>query len=633
MFENFLKALLLASCSGGVACIILMLLKKTLLKNCGGRAYYYIWLIPVLLFLTPFRPSAATIALPRPELFTSYSSAGSAAVSERDLADRQGLETAAQAEAETVNANVDPPSTKIPPDISVYIFTGWICGALVIFLRQLIKYNRCQYQLTHLGCMPVSENSRIILAETKNAMNINRDIALISSAHTTSPLTTGFFTPKIILPDRELTDEECRLIFRHELTHYKRGDIWYKLIASAANAMQWFNPLSYLTVRNVGESCEYSCDEAVTRDMDAESRRVYSEMILNMMSFHTLDAGLASHLSKNKKILKRRFYFIMKTQKHKKLIGGLAALSVLALSVLPSSLTFAADKEFYDTTYYNTYYDYDYNIRSVLQLPLDSDGVGVYANSSGQYIDSDGYDTIYPSYSGNTDAPALFVYTDWIAKDSAAQEGAVVKDYVIDGNALQVLFTSDTAAYSNNAAIDKMIQNRFRHELSYSSPYGYDHPGFIKQLMRLGYFRIGTVLEPDEFEPIFETTAEDGGVVAYSVQSEANKIDNAYRIWNQKMVLAPNVDGGQGKQFGNDFIIPTGGTLAIDIDATSESLSGVNVAIVNATTGYTVDWIPNISAKTRFTYTPSNYAGNTFRIMISTEDSQGGEAELSSYVY
>ena len=92
----------------------------------------------------------------------------------------------------------------------------------------------------------------------------------------------------------------------------------------------------------------------------------------------------------------------MKTQKHKKLIGGLAALSVLALSVLPSSLTFAADKEFYDTTYYNAYYDYDYNIRSVLQLPSDLDGVGVYANSSGQYIDSDGYDTIYPSYSGNT---------------------------------------------------------------------------------------------------------------------------------------------------------------------------------------------------------------------------------------
>ena len=323
----------------------------------------------------------------------------------------------------------------------------------------------------------------------------------------------------------------------------------------------------------------------------------------------------------------------MKTQKHKKLIGGLAAFSVLALSVLPSSLAFAADKEFYDTTYYNTYYDYAYNIRSVLQLPSDSDGVGVYANSSGQYIDSDGYDTIYPSYSGNTDAPAIFVYTDWIAKDSAAQEGSVVKDYVIDGNALQVLFTSDTAAYSDNAVIDKMIRNRFRHELSYSSPYGYDHPGFIKQLMQLGYFRIGRVLEPDEFEPISETVSEDGGVVTYSVQSEANKIDNAYRIWNQKMALAPNVDGGQGRQFGNDFIIPTGGTLAIDIDATSESLSGVNVAIVNATTGYTVDWIPNISAKTRFTYTPSNYAGSTFRIMISTEDSQGGEAELSAYVY
>ena len=33
------------------------------------------------------------------------------------------------------------------------------------------------------------------------------------------------------------------------------------------------------------------------------------------------------------------------------------------------------------------------------------------------------------------------VYTDWIAKDSAAQDGSVVKDYVIDGNAC-LLYTS-----------------------------------------------------------------------------------------------------------------------------------------------------------------------------------------------
>ena len=55
MFDRFFQTLLFLTFSGSVACVLLLLGKKVILKYCGGRKSYYIWLIPLLLFLIPLK--------------------------------------------------------------------------------------------------------------------------------------------------------------------------------------------------------------------------------------------------------------------------------------------------------------------------------------------------------------------------------------------------------------------------------------------------------------------------------------------------------------------------------------------------------------------------------------------------
>ncbi|WP_243626520.1 M56 family metallopeptidase, partial [Candidatus Cryosericum septentrionale] len=70
------------------------------------------------------------------------------------------------------------------------------------------------------------------------------------------------------------------MILKHELVHYKRGDIWYKLLMICANAVHWFNPLVYLVVTASNQDLEMSSDSAVIQNADAVFRKRYSEAIL-----------------------------------------------------------------------------------------------------------------------------------------------------------------------------------------------------------------------------------------------------------------------------------------------------------------------------------------------------------------
>ena len=84
----------------------------------------------------------------------------------------------------------------------------------------------------------------------------------------------------LYLPDEALSEQEALFVFRHELTHLKRGDLWLKLLLTAARAVHWFNPLVYLMARFAQEDIELACDDAVVRGMDGAQRRAYGETIL-----------------------------------------------------------------------------------------------------------------------------------------------------------------------------------------------------------------------------------------------------------------------------------------------------------------------------------------------------------------
>lgn len=91
----------------------------------------------------------------------------------------------------------------------------------------------------------------------------------------------GLFRTVLLLPEDTPQGDELRFSLLHELTHYKRRDIWLKSLALLANVIHWFNPCMWYMVRLVERDTELACDEAALHRLPAEDHAAYGRTILN----------------------------------------------------------------------------------------------------------------------------------------------------------------------------------------------------------------------------------------------------------------------------------------------------------------------------------------------------------------
>ncbi|MEX0678171.1 MAG: M56 family metallopeptidase [Pirellulales bacterium] len=72
---------------------------------------------------------------------------------------------------------------------------------------------------------------------------------------------------ELLVPEplwRKLSAAEREAILRHELAHWRRGDVWKSLAVRVLALVHWFNPLSWWAVRRFDEAAEWACDRAAT---------------------------------------------------------------------------------------------------------------------------------------------------------------------------------------------------------------------------------------------------------------------------------------------------------------------------------------------------------------------------------
>lgn len=136
-----------------------------------------------------------------------------------------------------------------------------------------------------------------------------------------SPLLIGFFRPCIVLPTVSMTTSDFQYTILHELTHYKRRDMFYKWLVQITVCLHWFNPLVYVMSREINRACEFSCDEAIISKLDYNSVQEYGRTLLNaMVKAGNYKESLASvTLNENKELLKERLGAIMSFKKKSKL--------------------------------------------------------------------------------------------------------------------------------------------------------------------------------------------------------------------------------------------------------------------------------------------------------------------------
>lgn len=213
-------------------------------------------------------------------------------------------------------------------------FFIWKVASHLFFRRKLLKY-----------AVPVTDEEvlKVFRAEIEKTMPENPKFRLVMTGDISAPLTIGLFrrSTRIILPEKDYSPEELRLIFRHELIHICRADSWTKFFMMFCTAMCWFNPLMWLAMRKSAEDMELSCDETVLLEADEETRHRYANLILNAAGD---DRGFSTCLSASISSMRYRLKSVVKPGKRRTgaLIVGLTFF-LLCMSCGYVSLAYGED--------------------------------------------------------------------------------------------------------------------------------------------------------------------------------------------------------------------------------------------------------------------------------------------------
>lgn len=321
------------------AALVLFVLRRVLKKRYPARAICFVWALLAIRLLVPVQftlPDPPVQVMPRTTYLTQtdftpaqLTRAGLPVIEQDGETTTRRWVTAEQAQALTPN---DMPSL-ISFNLGYVLVCIWGLGMAVFAGWQAFAYWKFAY-LLRLSATPAERDTlRRVFAEQKQSLGIRRDIPLVVTPAADCPMLAGFLKPTLYLPDEALSEQEAMFIFRHELTHYKRGDLWLKLLLTAAKTVHWFNPLVYLMARFAQEDIELACDDAVVRGMDSAQRRAYGETILRSAAAQVKKRALVSCFTGDKETLMRRFEGLFDKRAKKR-----GAALVVAAAVLVGTL-------------------------------------------------------------------------------------------------------------------------------------------------------------------------------------------------------------------------------------------------------------------------------------------------------
>lgn len=335
MTKFILAKLLFITLSGGITAILTMLFYKFGLKNSSHHLKYYIWLLVIAAFLAPTSL--------RPTVNDSYyvSESGAEVQSVQTEPEEIPAPTAAEADEAPATEQVLPAPAparqfnvsipKIPSESYSIALAVWALGFVLLFGKKRIEALLFRRRLKRI-INPADDTKMRCFLKCLAEMNIKGNVRLAEIDAGITPFLTGIIRPTVVIPSN-VSAEKLPLIFRHELTHLKRRDLWYSLLFELVCQLHWFNPLVWLSARLRHSEMEFSCDEAVAARLDNAEKREYITAIMSIMRSGAQLTKSSACLSEGGMNIKKRMEIIMTDKKRTSILSAALAVCLMFCSV------------------------------------------------------------------------------------------------------------------------------------------------------------------------------------------------------------------------------------------------------------------------------------------------------------
>ncbi len=276
--NELFETVLILSLSGFLLGTILLALKPFTEKKFPARWQYYAYILVLISMIVPFYKFIPEKEAQR----LSFSAESNFPVSENsepsditfappsNIYEEPAYESNPVAEEKENNFDFRP----ILPFIWLLGVFTYLSVVIISYIIYLLRKRKNSFFI----------KDNLLLENVKKELGIKKNISLKLADDISSPMLVGLFYPTIYIPSKDISDENMRMVFLHELTHYKRRDLYIKWFSLFINAIHWFNPLAYLLCKNLSQSLEIACDMKVTHNMDESEQKLYMKTILDLAS-------------------------------------------------------------------------------------------------------------------------------------------------------------------------------------------------------------------------------------------------------------------------------------------------------------------------------------------------------------
>lgn len=213
----------------------------------------------------------------------------------------------------------------------------WAAGALFLAVKKALETHFAGKALRRWNMPNWNRSLEREYRKICKSMKVKHAPRLMLNSRLNTPLLMGFCHPCICLPQTGYTVEEQELILRHELCHYRRKDLWYKLLMNLLCIVYWFNPALWWMKKEADRDIEFLCDETVMETRTVQERILYNRLLARTAVGKTSVSGLTTSFNDSLMNLKKRMMNIMRAGEMKR--GSAITACFLALFLLGNALT------------------------------------------------------------------------------------------------------------------------------------------------------------------------------------------------------------------------------------------------------------------------------------------------------